>query len=190
MLPCSLDRRALASASVRPISASVPAITGRRNLTNSVVLTSPWSVLASSRTVPCILPALVVRHQPRPISPGQASDPPQVFATPAGRGRSRQHARPRSLPRALGVSARVQRLDRRRRRAAVRLRLSALGAWWPDCRRRGALVPVRLPTPRTTWGTSTSVTGPVLSIPRDRDPAAGVVLLSAVGARPLPDGVG
>ena len=32
-----------------------------------------------------------------------------------------------------------------------------------------------------------SVTGPVLGDPRDRDPAAGVV---AVGARPLPDGVG
>ena len=44
-------------------------------------------------------------------------------------------------------------------------------------------MPVRLPTPRTTWGTSTSVTGPVLSIPRDRDPVAGVLLLSAVRNR-------
>src|SRR3954470_10516348 len=40
------------------------------------------------------------------------------------------------------------------------------------------------------WEIRASVTGPVLSIPRDRDPAAGVLLLSAVGARPLPDGVG
>src|SRR4051812_22274606 len=78
MRACSLDRRALASASVRPISASVPAITGRR--INSVVFTLPWSVLASSRTVPCILPALVVRHQP-----GRSA-------------RARQATRPRSLP--------------------------------------------------------------------------------------------
>src|SRR3954451_3220536 len=63
MLACSLDRSALASASVRPISASVLAIAGRRKVTNSAVFTSPLSVLASSRTVHCILPALVVRHQ-------------------------------------------------------------------------------------------------------------------------------
>src|SRR3954447_19758161 len=63
MLACSLVRSALASASVRPISASVLAIAGRRKVTNSAVFTSPLSVLASSRTVHCILPALVVRHQ-------------------------------------------------------------------------------------------------------------------------------
>src|SRR3954453_13128508 len=80
MRACSLDRRALASASVRPISASVPAITGRRTVINSVVFTLPWSVLASSRTVFCILPALVVRHQP-----GRSA-------------RARQATRPRSLP--------------------------------------------------------------------------------------------
>src|SRR3954451_14420466 len=80
MRACSLDRRALASASVSPISASVPAITGRRTAINSVVFTLPWSFLASSRTVFCILPALVVRHQP-----GRSA-------------RARQATRPRSLP--------------------------------------------------------------------------------------------
>src|SRR3954453_751521 len=63
MLACSLVRSALASASVRPISASVLAIAGRPNLTNSAVFPPPVSVLASSRTVHCIMPALVVRHQ-------------------------------------------------------------------------------------------------------------------------------
>src|SRR5215210_2899286 len=63
MLACSLVRSALASASVRPISASVLAIAGRRKVTNSAVFNSPLSVLASSRTVHCIMPALVVRHQ-------------------------------------------------------------------------------------------------------------------------------
>src|SRR5688572_19483455 len=80
MLACSAARSALVSASVRPISASPPVTIGRSNLANSVVFTSPWSVLASSRTVHRITPALVARHQ-------------------AGRSpRDRQTACPRFLP--------------------------------------------------------------------------------------------
>jgi len=64
MLACSLAKSVLLSSSRRPISASVLIIAGRLNVTSSVVFTSPWLVFASSRTVHCIKPALVVRHQP------------------------------------------------------------------------------------------------------------------------------
>src|SRR3954447_7794116 len=64
MLSCSLASSALASDSARPTSTNVSATAGRLIVTNSVVSTSPRLVLASSRTVHCITPALVVRHQP------------------------------------------------------------------------------------------------------------------------------
>ena len=65
MLACSLAGSALLSASIKPISASVPTTPGRLNVASSVVVTSPALVLASSRTVHCITPAvLVVRRQP------------------------------------------------------------------------------------------------------------------------------
>src|SRR5215213_7553719 len=64
MLACSLARTDFASDSARPSSASVPPTTGRPIVTSSVVSTSPVSVLASSRTVHRIRPALVVRPQP------------------------------------------------------------------------------------------------------------------------------
>jgi hypothetical protein len=39
-------------------------------------------------------------------------------------------------------------------------------------------------------GDISSVTGPCWSIPLSHNPVAGVLLLSGVGARPPPDGVG
>ncbi|WP_370655808.1 MBL fold metallo-hydrolase [Paracraurococcus lichenis] len=54
-------------------------------MTSSVVSTSPWSVFASSRTVHCIRPALVVRPQPsRPAGARQAACP--RFLTLPGSG--------------------------------------------------------------------------------------------------------
>src|SRR5215210_3028039 len=82
MLACSLVSSALASASVRPISASVLAIAGRRNVINSVVLTSPLSVLASSRTIHCIMPALVVRHQPGQLALARQATRPRFLPLP------------------------------------------------------------------------------------------------------------
>src|SRR3954463_9279593 len=64
MLSCNLDSSALAPDSERPTSANVLAIAGRWNMPTSVVFPSPLPVLASSRTVHCITPALVVRPQP------------------------------------------------------------------------------------------------------------------------------
>src|SRR3954463_2867698 len=87
MLACSLVRSALASASVRPISASVLAIAGRRKVTNSAVFTSPLSVLASSRTVHCILPALVVRHQSGQSALGRQATRPRFLPLPTCNGR-------------------------------------------------------------------------------------------------------
>jgi hypothetical protein len=63
-LACSLANSALVSDNIRPTSASVLTTAGRLNVTSSVVVTSPWLVLASSRTVHCITPVPVVRHQP------------------------------------------------------------------------------------------------------------------------------
>ncbi len=64
MLTCSLAKSVLVSASNRPTSASVLTTPGRLNVASSVVFTLSWLVLASSRTVHCIKPAPVVRHQP------------------------------------------------------------------------------------------------------------------------------
>src|SRR5215212_3622545 len=93
MLACSLVRSALASASVRPISASVLAIAGRRKVTNSAVFTSPLSVLASSRTVHCIMPALVVRHQSGQSAMARQATRPRFLPLPT----LPQSARPRLL---------------------------------------------------------------------------------------------
>jgi len=56
MLACSLASSALVSDNTRPTSASVLTTAGQLNVTSSVVVTSPWLVLASSRTVHCIKP--------------------------------------------------------------------------------------------------------------------------------------
>src|SRR3954451_21998013 len=101
MLACSLVRSALASASVRPISASVLAIAGRRKVTNSAVFTSPLSVLASSRTVHCILPALVVRHQSGRSTLARQATRPRFLPLPTA-----PEVRPHHLtPNGAGVSA-------------------------------------------------------------------------------------
>src|SRR3954462_7598139 len=84
MLACSLARSALASASVRPISASVRAIAGRRKVTKSVVFSSPLSVTPPSRTVHCIMPALVVRHQPGRSAMARQATRPRFLPLPAG----------------------------------------------------------------------------------------------------------
>ena len=60
MLVCSLAESAFVSDSTRPTSASVLSITGRLNLTNSVVVTPPSLVLASNHTVHCITPAALM----------------------------------------------------------------------------------------------------------------------------------
>src|SRR4051812_6251176 len=86
MLACSPARNALASASVRPTSASVPATAGRLIVTNSVASTSPRSVLASNRTVHRIAPAIVVRRVTQPDQPGTGKQPAPGFC------HSRRHA--------------------------------------------------------------------------------------------------
>lgn len=61
----SLAKSVSLSASMRPTSVSVLIIAGQLNVTNAVVFTSPALVVASSRTVQCITPAvLMLRHQP------------------------------------------------------------------------------------------------------------------------------
>ena len=69
MLACSLAKSALVSDNTRPTSASVLTITGRLNVTSSVVVTSPWLVFASSRTVHCIKAVPRGQASTRPIRP-------------------------------------------------------------------------------------------------------------------------
>src|ERR671910_3430902 len=96
MVACSLARTAFASDSARPSSASVPPTTGRPIVTSSVVSPSPVSVLASSRTVHRIRPALVVRPQPgQSARDRQAACPrfltlPEQITLEAERGQPRQ----------------------------------------------------------------------------------------------------
>jgi len=82
---CSLDSSAFVSDSTNPISASMTSTTGRLIVTNSAVFTSP----ACPRLQPHC--PLHHTHRPRgqasarPISPRQASSPPQVFDTPGAK---------------------------------------------------------------------------------------------------------
>ncbi len=76
MLACSLANNAFVSDNTRPISASVLTTTGRLNVTSSVVVTSPSLVLASSRTVHCITPAVLmpgISHADQPAKGKQAA---------------------------------------------------------------------------------------------------------------------
>jgi len=86
MLACSLAKSVLLSASMRPTSASVLIIAGRLNVTSSVVFTSPALVLASSRTVHCIKPAPVVRHQPGRSARDRQATCPRFLTPPLARG--------------------------------------------------------------------------------------------------------
>jgi len=82
MLACSLANSVLVSASIRPISASVPTTTGRLNVTSSVV----FLTLARPR----FQPNRPLHHACRPrgqasarlINPRPASHLPQVLDTP------------------------------------------------------------------------------------------------------------
>ncbi len=60
MLTCSLANSAFVSDNTRPTSASVLTTPGRLTVASCVVVTSPWLVLASSRTVHCITPAVLM----------------------------------------------------------------------------------------------------------------------------------
>src|SRR4051812_3999016 len=93
MLACSLARIDFASDSARPSSASVPPTTGRPIVTSSVVSTSPVSVLASSRTVHRIRPALVVRPQPGQSARDRQAACPRFLTLPRLR-RTTTTARP------------------------------------------------------------------------------------------------
>ena len=84
MLACSLAKSALVPDDTRPTSASVLTTLGRLNVTSSVVVTSPWLVFASSRTVHCIKSVPHGQASARPIRPNRASHLPQVFDTPDG----------------------------------------------------------------------------------------------------------
>src|SRR5918993_575750 len=84
MLACSLARTAFASDSARPSSASMPPTPGRPIVTSSVVSTSPVSVLASSRTVHRIRPALVVRPQPGQSARDRQAACPRFLTLPFG----------------------------------------------------------------------------------------------------------
>ena len=79
MLACSLASSGLVSDNTRPASASVLTTAGRLNVTSSVVVTSPRLVLASSRTVHCIMPVPDGQASARPIKPPSESHLPQVF---------------------------------------------------------------------------------------------------------------
>ena len=83
MITCSLARTAFASTSARPRSARVPSTTGRSIVTSSVVSTSPWPVLASSRTVHRITPALVVRPQPGRLPRDRQAACPRFLTLPS-----------------------------------------------------------------------------------------------------------
>ncbi len=126
MLACSPARSALASASVRPISASVPPIAGRLSVASSVVSTSPRFVLASNRTVHRIMPALVVRHQrgqsvrgrqatcPRFLPLPPASPTADPAADPAPSHTCHRHPRPTESSRAEFVNGLLRPLPDRR----------------------------------------------------------------------------
>src|SRR3954451_16637464 len=86
MLACSLARIDFASDSARPSSASVPPTTGRPIVTSSVLSTSPVPVLASSRTVHRIRPALVVRPQPGQSARDRQAACPRFLTLPSTRG--------------------------------------------------------------------------------------------------------
>src|SRR3954454_14896230 len=113
MLACSPARNALASASVRPTSASVPATAGRLIVTNSVASTSPRSVLASNRTVHRIAPAIVVRRVTQADQPGTGKQPAPGFC----------HSQPGPAvperPLAHNLTGRIEKADRMLLRAPI-----------------------------------------------------------------------